>query len=239
MHVCGPAGLRVIGGIEEGGFLEGGDFFAAGEDLALVGIGLRSNFEACQQLMDRDLLGTHRLAIVKDENECHQVGTSCRAVAHRQISSLAGPSALQHCMHLDCVFICVPIAAHNAPHGLDARSCRSACTWIQPKLGLIQSGPTELFLKGGFRPLQDRMHLDCVFSILGDRCCLMLEEMIGEDSKTARYVDEYTRDAFGEHPSWCCVQCLSLTHMVPARQASMFHKLQSAPAIMFTVHCQQ
>ena len=76
MHAHRPAGLRVIGGIEEGGFLEGGDFFAAGEDLALVGIGLRSNFEACQQLMDRDLLGTHRLAIVKDENECHQVGTS-------------------------------------------------------------------------------------------------------------------------------------------------------------------
>ena len=45
------------------------------------------------------------------------------------------------------------------------------------------------------------MHLDCVFSILGDRCCLMLEEMIGEGSKTARCVDEYTRDAFGEHPS--------------------------------------
>lgn len=110
-------GLRVIGAIEEGGFLEGGDFFAAGEDLALVGIGLRSNFVACQQLMDRDLLGTHRLAIVKDENECHQ----------------------------------------------------------------------------------DRMHLDCVFSILGDRCCLMLEEMIGEGSKTARFVDEYTRDAFGKY----------------------------------------
>lgn len=89
MHVHGAAGLRVIGAIEEGGFLEGGDFFAAGEDLALVGIGLRSNFVACQQLMDRDLLGTHRLAIVKDENECHQVGTSCGASASCQVSSLA------------------------------------------------------------------------------------------------------------------------------------------------------
>ena len=81
----------MIGGIEEGGFLEGGDFFAAGEDLALVGIGLRSNFEACKQLMDRDLLGTHRLAIVKDENECHQVGSLCGAVARCLISSLACP----------------------------------------------------------------------------------------------------------------------------------------------------
>lgn len=39
------------------------------------------------------------------------------------------------------------------------------------------------------------MHLDCVFSILGDDICLMLEEMIGEKSKTKRLVDEYTRDA--------------------------------------------
>ena len=39
------------------------------------------------------------------------------------------------------------------------------------------------------------MHLDCVFSILGDRCCLMLEDMIGEDSPKRRLVDEYTRDA--------------------------------------------
>ena len=38
------------------------------------------------------------------------------------------------------------------------------------------------------------MHLDCVFSILGDEVCLMLEEMIGADSPTKRLVDEYTRD---------------------------------------------
>ena len=42
--------------------------------------------------------------------------------------------------------------------------------------------------------LQDRMHLDCVFSILGDDCCLMMEEMMGEDSPTKRLVDEWTRD---------------------------------------------
>ena len=38
------------------------------------------------------------------------------------------------------------------------------------------------------------MHLDCVFSILGDDCCLMMEEMMGEDSPTKRLVDEWTRD---------------------------------------------
>jgi arginine deiminase len=63
----------VVGEIEAPGYLEGGDFFPAGKDLALVGIGLRSNFEACRQLMEKDLLGARRLAIVRDEYEQHQV----------------------------------------------------------------------------------------------------------------------------------------------------------------------
>ena len=42
-------------------------------DLALVGIGLRSNYEACHQLMQNDLLGTRRLAVVRDDFEQHQV----------------------------------------------------------------------------------------------------------------------------------------------------------------------
>ena len=37
------------------------------------------------------------------------------------------------------------------------------------------------------------MHLDCVFSILGDDCCLMLDEMMGPESPTRRLVDEWTR----------------------------------------------
>ena len=56
--------------------MEGGDFFAAGEDLALVGIGLRSNIEACQQLMDRDMLGCQRFAVVHDLYDQHQVRSS-------------------------------------------------------------------------------------------------------------------------------------------------------------------
>ena len=113
----------MIGGIEEGGFLEGGDFFAAGEDLALVGIGLRSNFEACQQLMDRDLLGTHRLAVVKDENECHQVGCQCGAVPRRQIRSLA----------------CLCIAAQDGLQGEgDCRQISACCaTWQRQCAHLI------------------------------------------------------------------------------------------------------
>lgn len=110
-------GLPVVGEIAEGGFLEGGDFFPAGRDLALLGIGLRSNFSACQQLMDRDLLGTRRFAVVRDDFEQHQ----------------------------------------------------------------------------------DRMHLDCVFSILSDNVCIMLEEMIGADSPTRRLVDEYAKGPDGKY----------------------------------------
>ncbi len=44
-----------------------------GRDLALVGVGLRSNVEACQQLMERDLLGTRRLGVVRDDFDRHQV----------------------------------------------------------------------------------------------------------------------------------------------------------------------
>jgi arginine deiminase len=65
--------LPIAGQIEEPGFLEGGDFFPMGTDLALVGVGLRSNVEACQQLMDKNWLGTRRLGVVRDDFDRHQV----------------------------------------------------------------------------------------------------------------------------------------------------------------------
>ena len=71
-----PPGLPVVGKIEEAGFLEGGDFFPCGTDLAMLGIGLRSNMEACQQLMDKDLLGTARFAVVRDDFDRNQVWNS-------------------------------------------------------------------------------------------------------------------------------------------------------------------
>lgn len=110
-------GLPVVGEIVAPGYLEGGDFFPMGKTLALVGIGLRSNFEACQQLMDQDLLGADRLGVVRDDFDKHQ----------------------------------------------------------------------------------DRMHLDCVFSVLGDNVCIMLETIMGENSPTRRLVDEYVRDKTGKY----------------------------------------
>lgn len=40
------------------------------------------------------------------------------------------------------------------------------------------------------------MHLDCVFSTLGSKCCIMLEDIMGQASPTRRLVDEYVRDPF-------------------------------------------
>lgn len=110
-------GLPVIGAVQEPGYLEGGDFVPASADLAFVGVGLRSNVEACYQLMKEDLFGYKRVAIVRDDFEQHQ----------------------------------------------------------------------------------DRMHLDCVFGLLSDTCCLMLEEMMGMHSPTRRLVDEYVREGPGTY----------------------------------------
>lgn len=60
------------------------------------------------------------------------------------------------------------------------------------------SAPSWAANAGSLRCAQDRMHLDCVFSILGDDVCLMLEEMMGEDSPTRRLVDEYSRSEPGK-----------------------------------------
>jgi len=49
-------------------------------------------------------------------------------------------------------------------------------------------------VRDDFDKHQDRMHLDCVFSIIGDKCCIMLEDIIGPESPTRRLVDEYVRD---------------------------------------------
>ena len=86
----------MIGEIEAEGFLEGGDFTPAGQDLALLGIGLRSNMEAAQQLMDNDLLGSRRFAVVRDDFEQHQVDSCAHVDTKAQCKVLHPvPSTLQ------------------------------------------------------------------------------------------------------------------------------------------------
>ncbi len=56
----------------EGCYLEGGDFMAISEDLALMQIGIRSNLAGAKYLMDNDLLGTRFFGVVKDEKDRDQ-----------------------------------------------------------------------------------------------------------------------------------------------------------------------
>eukprot|EP00768_Dysnectes_brevis_P002499 gnl/Dysnectes_brevis/1876_a2156_1864.p1 GENE.gnl/Dysnectes_brevis/1876_a2156_1864~~gnl/Dysnectes_brevis/1876_a2156_1864.p1 ORF type:complete len:566 (+),score=248.86 gnl/Dysnectes_brevis/1876_a2156_1864:109-1806(+) len=65
-------GITPIGEIPEGATLEGGDFLALGEELAMLGVGLRTNYRAARYLMDNDLLGTERFAVVRDIFDTHQ-----------------------------------------------------------------------------------------------------------------------------------------------------------------------
>mmetsp|Transcript_8311 Transcript_8311/g.17872 ORF Transcript_8311/g.17872 Transcript_8311/m.17872 type:complete len:471 (+) Transcript_8311:46-1458(+) len=73
LHFCHrKLGLEVVGEVQAPGYLEGGDFFPAGEDLCFIGVGPRSNFEAAQHMMQNDLFGTQRVAVVRDEYERSQ-----------------------------------------------------------------------------------------------------------------------------------------------------------------------
>jgi len=65
-------GVSFIGEIPEDAYLEGGDFFIARNDLAMVGIGCRTNMNAAAYLMENDLLGTERFALVVDETDLDQ-----------------------------------------------------------------------------------------------------------------------------------------------------------------------
>ena len=63
--------VDIIGEIKEG-YLEGGDFFVARENLSMLGIGLRTNVQAGNYLMENDLLGTRYMAYIYDENDKDQ-----------------------------------------------------------------------------------------------------------------------------------------------------------------------
>lgn len=59
-------GITPIYEVTGDGRLEGGDFFPAG-DIAFIGQGLRTNAEGIRQLLDHQVFGTPRVAVVKDD----------------------------------------------------------------------------------------------------------------------------------------------------------------------------
>lgn len=65
-------GLHVIGRVPVPGYLEGGDFFPAGDKLSLLGLGMRTDHKAAEYLLSNDLFGTETVALVKDDLEKRQ-----------------------------------------------------------------------------------------------------------------------------------------------------------------------
>eukprot|EP00242_Pyramimonas_sp_CCMP2087_P016823 CAMPEP_0198212218 /NCGR_PEP_ID=MMETSP1445-20131203/25587_1 /TAXON_ID=36898 /ORGANISM="Pyramimonas sp., Strain CCMP2087" /LENGTH=519 /DNA_ID=CAMNT_0043886617 /DNA_START=215 /DNA_END=1774 /DNA_ORIENTATION=- len=104
-------GLDIVATVKAPGFLEGGDFYPVGRELCMLGVGLRTNVEAAEQLMRENKFGTTRVAIVEDK----------------------------------------------------------------------------------FEQDQARMHLDCIFNVLGKDVVVLAEDVIGEDKPLRRLVTEYKR----------------------------------------------
>jgi len=65
-------GVNIVGEVPNGCLLEGGDFMILNPSLAVLGLGMRTNFEAAVYLMENDLLGCERLALVIDQNDFAQ-----------------------------------------------------------------------------------------------------------------------------------------------------------------------
>jgi len=59
-------GVPIIAEVQYPDALEGGDFFPLGDELCFIGVGLRTSREAVNKLLDSDLFGSRRVAVVQD-----------------------------------------------------------------------------------------------------------------------------------------------------------------------------
>eukprot|EP00667_Euglena_gracilis_P009138 EG_transcript_9270 len=66
--------VPVVGDVRTvpGAFLEGGDFIPMGLGICYIGVGLRTNMKAVEYLMEHDLFGTERVAVVRDDFDLSQ-----------------------------------------------------------------------------------------------------------------------------------------------------------------------
>jgi hypothetical protein len=85
-------GVIPLGHITEPGTLEGGDYIAAGTGLALLGVGLRTNAAAAEQMLHApaNWIGAARVAIVLDEHDRHQV----QATPEQNLPYALGPCTM-------------------------------------------------------------------------------------------------------------------------------------------------
>ena len=65
-------GASPIDEMPEEHYLEGGDFMILKNDIALLGVGLRTTMNSARYLMEKDLLGTDRFGLVVDDTDLDQ-----------------------------------------------------------------------------------------------------------------------------------------------------------------------
>lgn len=65
-------GIPILGSIKAPGKLEGGDFFPINSTLSMIGVGLRTNEEGVQQMLDKDWFGTDKVVVVMDYDDLAQ-----------------------------------------------------------------------------------------------------------------------------------------------------------------------
>ncbi len=70
-------GYTVVGEIPDPFTLEGGDFLPAGPDMCFIGTGLRTCEGAIKYMLEKDLFGTRRVAVVRDIFDRDQVIGMC------------------------------------------------------------------------------------------------------------------------------------------------------------------
>jgi arginine deiminase len=88
-------GITPVGSVEAPGTLEGSDFIPVSEDLAFLGVGLRTNMAAARQLMKKDLVGTRRLVVVEDVQD--------RKQERMHLGTVFAVIDEKLCLCLDCV----------------------------------------------------------------------------------------------------------------------------------------
>lgn len=79
-YILHKLGKNVVFEIRTPGVLEGGDYIPSDGQETFIGVGMRTNWDAVQQLMERDLFGTKRVVVVyspREDHDMHRIHLDC------------------------------------------------------------------------------------------------------------------------------------------------------------------
>jgi arginine deiminase len=99
--------------------LEGGDFFPLREDVALLGVGLRTNMDAVRALLRADVIGANKIVVVEDVRDFNQ--------KRSHLDTFFSPIDDKVCM-------CLGTIADD-----DERYRRMAHVWVKDEAGYVET----------------------------------------------------------------------------------------------------